>query len=566
LNCSHGLGTGISDIGAYGGGFVPYMPQIINVPDDYSTIQEAIDASFRGDSILVQPGTYIENINFNGHNVVLGSLFLTTEDSWYISATIVDGSSSGSTVSFENGESNTAAIIGFTIQNGYISDSGGGGIRCYYGSNPTISNNVISRNYTGLSGGGIACAYDSSPTISNNIITENISENYGGGITCYISSPLITDNIIDNNTAYGNTVGVGRGAGIYCGGNSSPTIINNTISNNTIDAGQNFAIGGGIGCYSGCNPLISNNVIIGNRCLTTVRLGFGGGIHSHSCNPIITSNIVSGNEADSAGGGIVVTVSGPATMVANNIISGNSVSGWGGGLACAYSPNFTIINNTVYGNTASRGAGFLCWETSPVITNTIFWANNASIEGDEIYIVNGSPTISYCDIQGGWQGIGNIDCDPMFCYPDTGNFYIDASSCCVGAGEGGADIGALGIGCDTRYKYLPGDCNMALGLWPPTVIGGDVTYLIDYFIGQGNAPCKLDDFWASADVTGDCMIIGGDVSVLVGYLIGTIPAISYCPDYEPAWLEGVPDDPPDGWPNCDAPAINSKIIPTGSVK
>jgi len=116
------------------------------------------------------------------------------------------------------------------------------------------------------------------------------------------------------------------------------------------------------------------------------------------------------------------------------------------------------------------------------------------------------------------------------------------------------------------YEYLPGDCSMALGLWPPSVIGGDVSYLVGYFIGSGNAPCELDDFWASADVSGDCTVIGGDVSALVGYLIGTNPEILYCPDYPPAWLEGVPDDPPDGWPNCDTPVINIKVIPTDSVE
>jgi len=56
------------------------------------------------------------------------------------------------------------------------------------------------------------------------------------------------------------------------------------------------------------------------------------------------------------------------------------------------------------------------------------------------------------------------------------------------------------------YAYLPGDVNMALGIWPPTVIGGDVTYLVGYFIGGGQASCNLDGFWASADINGDCTI------------------------------------------------------------
>jgi len=52
---------------------LPVSATIINVPTDYDTIQEGIDASCGGDTVLVQPGTYVENINFNGHNIVLGS-------------------------------------------------------------------------------------------------------------------------------------------------------------------------------------------------------------------------------------------------------------------------------------------------------------------------------------------------------------------------------------------------------------------------------------------------------------------------------------------------------------
>jgi len=114
------------------------------------------------------------------------------------------------------------------------------------------------------------------------------------------------------------------------------------------------------------------------------------------------------------------------------------------------------------------------------------------------------------------------------------------------------------------YAYLPGDVNMALGIWPPTVIGGDVTYLVGYFIGGGQASCLMDDFWASADINGDCLIIGGDVTALVGYFIAGGDLVP-CPDYEPLWPP-VPEEAPDNWPNCDIPVINSRVIPTGSVK
>lgn len=104
---------------------------------------------------------------------------------------------------------------------------------------------------------------------------------------------------------------------------------------------------------------------------------------------------------------------------------------------------------------------------------------------------------------------------------------------------------------DDFYEYLPGDANMAAESWPAQTVGGDVTYLVNYFRGLADA-CNLDGFYASGDATGDCQVVGGDVTFLVNYFRG-LADMSYCADYEPAWLTStdVPTDEPDGWPNCE---------------
>ncbi len=119
----------------------------------------------------------------------------------------------------------------------------------------------------------------------------------------------------------------------------------------------------------------------------------------------------------------------------------------------------------------------------------------------------------------------------------------------------------------SSYAYFPGDANMFIGIWPPQVIGSDVTYIVSYFRGLPNEPCLLDGFWASADVNGDCNIIGSDVTRLVNCFRG-IGSIEFCPDYPPAWYseDDFPLEQPDGWPNCENAPINSNVIPTNPVQ
>ena len=118
------------------------------------------------------------------------------------------------------------------------------------------------------------------------------------------------------------------------------------------------------------------------------------------------------------------------------------------------------------------------------------------------------------------------------------------------------------------FAYLPGDVSMALGVWPPIVLGGDRTHLIGYLLMQGHAACMLDGFWASADINGDCVILGGDATALLNYIIGG-GSITHCPDYEPLWPtpDDLPDTAPEGWPNCDTPPVTGvKIIPVDSAE
>ncbi len=172
---------------------------IRHVPDDWETIQAAINASTNGDTVLVQPGVYDGVINFNGRDVVVASLFLTTSDMSYIDSTILDGGADDRSVAvFQNNETENAKLIGFTLMNG--STNYGGGIYCN-GASPILQNLVIRDNHATRYGGGIYCTRGSNPTLENVTIFGNRANSVGGGIHCFNNSSVATivNSIIRNN-------------------------------------------------------------------------------------------------------------------------------------------------------------------------------------------------------------------------------------------------------------------------------------------------------------------------------------------------------------------------------
>lgn len=202
-----------------------------SVQNPFRTIQQGINISTIGDTVIVEPGTYIENIDYDGKSIVLCSRYMTSRDSSYISQTIIDGNNEGSVVNFSNGEDWNSRLFGFTLINGlgsYVHPLYfGGGINCYQ-SSPHLSYLIIRENNADY-GGGCLIQYGS-PIINHVIIHDNFAYD-GGGILCHSSSPEITNvTITDNNVDY-------WGSGIFCGEFSSPIINNCIVSNNQEDFG-----------------------------------------------------------------------------------------------------------------------------------------------------------------------------------------------------------------------------------------------------------------------------------------------------------------------------------------
>ncbi|KPJ73366.1 hypothetical protein AMJ52_03810, partial [candidate division TA06 bacterium DG_78] len=204
---------------------------------------------------------------------------------------------------------------------------------------------------------------------------------------------------------------------------SEPAISDCIFFQNTGGAGGG---GGAIALHWGSNPNITNCVFSQNTA------GEGGGVFCLDSDPTITYCIFAKNEATgfSAGGGLQGRSAHP-----------------------------TIINCTFTENTAiTRGGGInFKYYTHAVITNCILWNDTP----EEIYAEDGDPIVTYCDVQGGWTGTGNIDADPLFADTANGDYHLSwinfpiedsTKSPCIDAGDPAslldpdstiADMGAL---------------------------------------------------------------------------------------------------------------------------
>ncbi|MCF7794155.1 MAG: right-handed parallel beta-helix repeat-containing protein [Candidatus Cloacimonetes bacterium] len=177
---------------------------------DFTTIQQGINVSTHSDTVLVYPGTYYENIDYNGKNITVASLELTTSDPQYISQTVIDGQRQGSCVSVVSGETNTI-LQGLTIKNGQGNQaltSWGGGITIYVEDtqvNNSIINCVITENYA-IAGAGLSI-FNTNLFLSGTVIRNNFADRAGGAIGVSGDSNVTFDednrcNIYNNLAAY----------------------------------------------------------------------------------------------------------------------------------------------------------------------------------------------------------------------------------------------------------------------------------------------------------------------------------------------------------------------------
>jgi hypothetical protein len=271
----------------------------LHVPDDYPTIQSAIDAAAAGDIVLVSAGLHVGPIDFNGKPITVAS-----EDGPTATGIVW---STGGVVDFRSGEGRDSVLTGFTISAGYHNLSGGG-VEIWNSSPSLLGNHIVGN--AACTGAGIF-VFRGSPLIEGNLIAYNVSlcssGAAGGGIEVIGADTLeIRNNVIENNS------GVDWGGGIAIAATGSSVIEGNLIRNNHASVD-----GGGIYMPNESDVLVRQNIISGNHAVR------GGGIYFHVFQnrrgPYIVNNTIVDNDAI-AGSGVFANGTDRNSVLTNNLI------------------------------------------------------------------------------------------------------------------------------------------------------------------------------------------------------------------------------------------------------
>lgn len=354
-----------------------------------------------------------------------------------------------------SGASTTLTITGpSSISNNSVRD--GAGIWATGIGAVSISDTTLNSNTATGYGGAIGFSnVAGNISLTRLVITNNTSTANGAGI--YLTSTTafafdLTDCNVDNNTV--TNTGSYDGGGLYL----NAALVTASISGGSI-SGNTGRNGGGIWAAGGLDLSIGGVTISGNNAIS----GAGGGLYLSGAGTLVDVNRswIRGNRALTYGGGIQ-NASSATTTLTNSMVTGNLIEGVSYNDGCGVYNGATMVamNSTIVGNRAARNGGG--WNGSGTITNCIFWGNSAGGSGQQI---QGSPTVTYSDVAGGFTGTGNVDLDPTFVnlqiatagnQTTAGNFHLQSGSQVANRGmatgapadDFDGDVRPLGAGID----------------------------------------------------------------------------------------------------------------------
>jgi len=342
--------------------------------DPLNSIQTAIDASTV--CVLVSNGTYYEDIDFNGRDISVSSVYGAEN-------TTIDGTGAGAVVSFVSGETAAAALTGFTIAGGighlssstlssactsettcysYYSDYCGGGVYAN-GSDPTLTDLVVQDNTLPVS----------STTPSGN--DTYYVDSFGGGLCFESSNATLSGVDVLRNFAE-------QGGGLFVDELSAVSASQGWFISNTATDGGSVDVEGSVS--------LTNIASLFNSAT-----GYCGGAMANG-GTLNETNVTHAGD-DSVSGGQVCATAASSAAITDTIVYGATGLG-------VYSSGGSLINltyNDVYGNTLGNYSGV----TDPTGTsgnlsaNPLFsaWTDDGNSANDDITLGSGSPAINTGD-------------------------------------------------------------------------------------------------------------------------------------------------------------------------
>ncbi len=414
------------------------------VPSQFPTVQSAITAAQNGDTVLVDPGTYVESITPNGKAITIRS-------SQGAEVTTIDAGFAGPGLAVIAGESPQTVIEGFRFTNGvgfpvaFINNvpiRAGGGVYVS-NSSPVIRDCIIEGNHA-TRGGGIECS--GSVFVQRCVIRSNIALRKGGGATILPGGLPVMENCLIT----GNSAGF-AGGGIAAEGTTMALVV-------------------------GC--LIADNVLPGPA--TVASLKPGGGVFLHSAAAITLSSCTIARNVANVGGGIGCDGDISAVVVRNSLLwynSGAAIAGVLGSPLVEYS---------------SIQGGFP--GTGNIASAPLF----ADFQAGDYHILPGSPAINAGTTATLFLPATDIDGEPRVIWgnPDMGcDELADISAAPAAAGNVGLSAGApervllvngSDGGGDRRVHQNVGEFN-SISLLQPSLAQNPVDFAIFGYLAEPTA-------------------------------------------------------------------------------